>query len=109
MRHVIVNRVTALVAALFLVAAALFVRIVTPTGDRDAAPTIEAPIGGSALFDAHCASCHAAEDLRTTFEGLPEARRIELERFLADHGEAGPDDDRAIIDYLSRQGARSRD
>ena len=109
MRHVIVTRVTALLAALFLVAASLFVRIVTDTAEGGPPPIADASLDGAALFEAKCASCHAADDLRASVEDLSDARRLELERFLADHGDTSAEDDRLILEYLSGKFPRSRD
>lgn len=109
MRQVIITRVAVAVVGLFLLAAAHFVRMVTPARSDGSAAAVEAPPGGAALFVAHCASCHAADDLRTAFEDSSAARRLELERFLADHGDTGPDDDRLILDYLSGKFPRARE
>lgn len=109
MRHLIVSRVTVLLASFFLVAALLFVRLVTPELERNSAPGMEAAIDGSALFDTHCSSCHASDAFQTEFRELSDVRRRQLEQFLADHGDAAPEEDRAILAYLSRKFPRPRD
>lgn len=101
MRHVIVSRVSVLLTLLLLAAAVLFVQLVTPARDSRRAQAAATPPSGSRLFEAHCASCHTLDDLRAPFADGSAARRLELERFLADHGDASRDDDRAIVEYVS--------
>ena len=110
MRHPIVSRVAAAFVALFLVCAGLFAwqkagaRTGRPgksvTAVAPAAPT--APASGAALFDRSCASCHAADAIaRTLRTGADRAGRLrDLDGFLQHHGEAAPDEDRLILDYL---------
>jgi mono/diheme cytochrome c family protein len=57
---------------------------------------------GAALFQTYCASCHTAENLRSTITGPP-GRLEGVERFLVEHGDAPDDDDRLILDYLSEK------
>lgn len=97
MRHVIVRRAAILLTALFLAAAASFVWL-TGRGAIPEAPASQPPLvpAGAALFERHCASCHAADAVRAA---------PDLEMFLKTHGESTDDEDRQIADYLAR-GAR---
>jgi len=70
-------------------------------------PAVEPPppsptiVSGAALFERHCGSCHAVEDLRTTATAKSGGTsRAELESFLEGHGDATADEDRQILDYL---------
>ena len=94
MRHVIVRRAAILLTALFLAAAAAFVWL-TGRGAIAEAPAAQPPpaAAGAALFERHCASCHAAGDLRAA---------PDLETFLKTHGESTDDEDRLIAEYLRR-------
>ena len=77
-----------------------------PTAEEAAAPPTApaAPMPAVELFDRHCGACHTADDLTRGLRaaGDPAVRRRELDRFLASHGSASADDDRAILDYLFR-------
>jgi len=101
MRHVTVRRAALLLGSVFLVCAGLFASLVSR--EPAAAPaSLPAPgPAGAALFQTYCAACHTVESLRPFVTG-PDVRRDELEAFLADHGDASGEDDRLILDYLSR-------
>lgn len=108
MRHVIVTRVTVLLVGLFLGAAGMFTWVTRsePAGLRSvSSPALQ----GEALFDRHCSTCHAADDLRPGLSRLTDARTREIELFLADHGDASTGEDRMILDYLAAESPRSRD
>jgi mono/diheme cytochrome c family protein len=97
MRHLAVRRVAALLGLLFLLWAGVFAWMAR----RTPAPAPAAPSSsdGAALFEAHCTPCHAADDLRPALAGNGTARAA-MEAFLADHGDAPPEEDRLISDYL---------
>jgi mono/diheme cytochrome c family protein len=108
MRHVIVRRTAFLFGAALLACSAVFAWLVTPRQQ----PALSAPppvtaLGGAALFQSHCASCHSVEDLQSGVTDS-EARRRELEQFLRDHGDASVMEDRLILDYLAADGPSGR-
>lgn len=127
MRHLIVTRVTFALVALFLLCAGLFAWLragatgtaspaagvpeagVSEAGVSEAGvPEGGVPEGGAVLFERHCASCHTADALRPRLGAGPDraTRLREVEIFLQDHGEAAPDADRSILDYLAGTGQR---
>ena len=108
MRHLVVTRVVAGLAALLVAACLLFARIVTPR----AAPAGAAPAGparavdGAALFASRCASCHAVADLAVApAVSGPDDRA--LTGFLAGHGHSAPAENPVIAAWL-RAGAGRR-
>ena len=101
MQHTIVRRRALLLAALFVLWAAVFAWVVGRDSTRVAAPpasTSPAAVrsDGETLFTQHCSSCHARDDLIVAPE-----RRSELEILLEAHGDASTLEDRAILDYLA--------
>lgn len=104
MRHVAVRRVAALLGAGFLLWAVVFAWIVRPVPAAGPQPLSPQVAGGAALFERHCASCHTVEAMRAAVAaGAAGSRRAELERFLERHGDATPDEDRQILEYLGEQ------
>jgi mono/diheme cytochrome c family protein len=102
MRHIAVRRVALLLGVLFACWAMLFAWLAQP-GSTAEPPAAAAggSTAGQALFERHCASCHAVQDLRATAGSERDSpRRAELEQFLADHGDASATEDDAILDYL---------
>jgi mono/diheme cytochrome c family protein len=110
MRHVAVRRVAALLGLLFLLWAGVFAwmarRTPAPTPAAGPSPPVTEPApaapsssDGAALFEAHCTPCHAADDLRPALAGNDTARAA-MDAFLADHGDATPEEDRLIVEYL---------
>jgi mono/diheme cytochrome c family protein len=95
--------------ALFLGAAVAFAWFAhrdpaPPRGD----PSQLAAGAGAALFEQHCASCHAPDDLREALGDGDTARRRELELFLKDHGESADDQDHVILEFLAAESKRKR-
>ena len=112
MRHIAVRRVAAQLGLLFLLWAGVFAWMArrspapTPAAGPSSPVTAPAPApaarsssDGAALFEAHCTPCHAADDLRPALAGNGTARAA-MEAFLADHGDATPEEDRPIVEYL---------
>jgi len=116
MRHIIVTRVSVGLTVLFVCAAGAFTlvvrsrhpdRVTSPasapgSGDAaraaraDAAPPETSP-SGDAVFAARCGGCHAAADLL----GQVREDRAGVTHFLRTHGEAAPEENRLILDYLA--------
>lgn len=93
--------------ALFALAGAVAWSAKVRTGASPSASTSDAPessreLDGRAMYVLHCERCHAVEELAETCQG-PDAgvRVLELIDFLAEHGDAGSAEDRAIARYLA--------
>ena len=110
MRHLVVRRLTVLLAALVSASALAFAWLVRDppaalVRDEAAAPVAaptaaSTPSPGAALYQRYCANCHAAEDLRQQLrEGR--ATRAAWEALLRDHGRSTADEDRLILDFLA--------
>jgi hypothetical protein len=72
-----------------------------PSGAIIATPT---DVSARTLFDRHCGTCHAADDLRPTGDISPEEWQRERLTFLESHGEASAEDDARILTYLAGAG-----
>ena len=84
-----------LLGAAFVVWAGVFAWIVG-RGPADEPPAATpASVTGAVLFERHCGSCHAVEDLRAA------AADAETLTFLESHGEASGEEDRLILDYMT--------
>ena len=99
MRPAVVQRVALSACAIFVGASALFAwRAGTPRARR------AAPVEGTtaATFERHCGSCHDAAALARPLHAAADraAAGTALLAFLAEHGEAGTEVDRAIVDFL---------
>jgi mono/diheme cytochrome c family protein len=124
MRHLVVRRVTAWLAAGMLAWAGLFawaVHEAEPPADATGAPrppasAADRPDGpaeasgptppvdlpsGEALHERHCASCHTAADLGARLRSGGETTRRRFEELLGQHGAATAEEDRRILDYLA--------
>lgn len=107
MRHTAVERLSLSVLGLVALSVVGFVFAVragqppTPTSPAPAAPAPDA-------FAKHCESCHERAELKEQVlrDPSPE-RRLELEKFLEDHGDATAEEDREILDGLSHQSPSS--
>lgn len=57
---------------------------------------------GAALFQKYCAKCHSSAKLAESITQAPDrtARHAEITRFLQSHGDASPEEDRQIVNYL---------
>ncbi len=112
MRHAIVERLSLLALALVAISVVGFVLTVRSGRGRSPAPSIPAPSAPAAsapgAFARHCESCHERAELKEQLLGdrSPE-RRLELEKFLEDHGDATAEEDREILDELSDQSSSS--
>lgn len=105
MRYVAVKRVAILLAAIFLLWAGVFAWVVRrKPGSEPAATAAPTLATGAALFERHCASCHAPEDLRPALRDGGETARRELELFLENHGDSSGDEDRRLVEYLTGAG-----
>jgi mono/diheme cytochrome c family protein len=108
MRSRAVRTFTLLLAALFLAVAALFGWIANrPRAERQ--PPVTGPgaapaetARGAELFETFCSSCHTPDALRSIARGRTDLARtrVEMERFLATHGGAAVEQNRAIVAYL---------
>lgn len=59
-------------------------------------------LDGRALYEQHCASCHALDEFAKTYQGPGSGVAVlELLEFLVDHGGATTDEDRAIARFLA--------
>jgi mono/diheme cytochrome c family protein len=97
-------RNTAVGFALALVAVALW--SASQRGGREAAPpVVGGDFDGRALFERHCAKCHAADEFASELRG-PEsgAAVLQMLEFLTDHGAASELEDRAIVGFMSSVG-----
>lgn len=105
MRHVVVRRTALTLAAALAACAVVFVRLVAPR--MPALPAHPQSTEGSALFQAHCASCHELSALR---ERVAVARtgRAALEALLTHHGDASVDEARLILDVVLERTAAPR-
>jgi hypothetical protein len=58
---------------------------------------------GAQLFEIHCATCHTSDDIRRVIRQAsdPVVKVRELEGFLAQHGDASAEADRAILAFLT--------
>jgi mono/diheme cytochrome c family protein len=102
MRHVIVRRFALLLALLFFGAAGVFTWMVGPApATMSMGPT---PQPAAAAFEQRCGGCHTFTELAATLRNADAVKRMEIERFLAEHGDAPPQDDRLILDYLAATG-----
>jgi len=118
MRHVLVHRTVLALAALLVAASALFAwaagrpRAAGPSGQGMGAAGAgagAAPLAdGAALFEQHCAACHAARELADPLRQAPDAAAASeaLAAFLRRHGEASDAEDRAIVEFLAAGGGR---
>jgi hypothetical protein len=100
MRHVIVRRFAMVLALFFLGAAGAFTWVVgreRPAPYQAAKP---APPAAASVFDERCGSCHTLAELSATLRAVGSVRQLEIERFLGQHAEASPEDDRVSLDYL---------
>jgi cytochrome c5 len=110
MRHLVVRRLTMLLAGLVLVSALAFAWLVrdepAATVPAAAAPAAAAPPAppGAALFDRYCTPCHAAEDLRRPLREGGAATRTAWQALLADHGRSSSEEDLLILDFLAGGG-----
>jgi mono/diheme cytochrome c family protein len=106
-------RLAALLGGLLLVVAAVFARVVQPGARPVPAESPSAPASQPAttgapatadLFEDACGACHTAASLSERLRSAPDpgAVRARFETFLRDHGETSDDDDRRILDWLSR-------
>jgi mono/diheme cytochrome c family protein len=99
MRHVVVRRLTVVVAIAFLLSAVAFAWLVRD--EPAAASTAQQPLEASAiLFGRYCAACHAADDLRLQLRTGDSDTLGPVETFLRGHGDATDAEDRLIVDYL---------
>jgi len=106
MHHVIVTRVSISLTVLLsgLVLGFAFV-VNTPSGPVSSGDTAEhAPPGhdGASLYEQHCATCHAAGELRAPLHEAPDPEALKQEWLvlLDSHGRASSDEDRRILEYL---------
>ena len=98
MRHTAVERLSLVALALVAISVVGFVLKVRSS----VAPAPSVPV--SDAFATHCESCHERAELKEQVlrDPSPE-RRLELEQFLEDHGDATAEEDREILDELSDQ------
>lgn len=104
MRYVVVKRVTVLLGLLFVLAAGVFAWLVRDEPPSQPAPRAAAPPdapAGAALFERHCAQCHDASDLGEQLRAGGEPTRAKWGAFLEEHGDAGTEADRLILEYLA--------
>lgn len=101
MHHVIVTRVSLTLCLLFGASILGFAWLAGRGAPVAAPPPADA--AARQLFETHCGRCHDAAELAAGLRGDldTEARIRELEAFLADHGRADAQTDRAILDYLA--------
>ena len=112
MRHIIVDRIVGLLAALWVAVVVVFAWAVTRPAPMPAAaiaPQAQEPAAdGAALFDRHCARCHtvaeAAERLRDAPDRGAEAQA--LTEFLGRHHGATPEGNAQIVRHLEQSLAR---
>lgn len=101
MRHTVVERLSLSALALAALSVIGFVLVVRP----GVAPAPSPPVPD--VFATHCESCHERVELSEQILGdetsLSPERRLELEKFLADHGDASAEEDRRILDELTTQ------
>ena len=118
MRHLVVRRTALLLGVMLFASAGLFALLVSrepavapalpspaaaSTAASPAPPSPTTAPTGAELYEAHCASCHAAASLRQRMPDSEERRR-DLDAFLEDHGRATAAEDRLIVEYLSGKG-----
>jgi hypothetical protein len=98
MRHTAVERLS--LSALALVALSVVGFVLVVRAGQTAAPSVPAPDA----FARQCESCHERAELKEQLlrDRSPQ-RRLELEKFLEDHGDATAEEDREILDELSGQ------
>jgi mono/diheme cytochrome c family protein len=101
MRPSLVRQLARTLAAAFVLASLLFAWL-TSRGTLDVAPSGRGADAGREAFARHCAMCHEVEDLLTPIRASVDSRAAldDLEVFLSGHGEAPPQDDREIRNYL---------
>lgn len=101
MHHVIVTRVSLSLCVLLGACVLGFAALVNdpaPAGE----PNSQAEPDGAALYATYCGRCHDAGEMAADLDSAADrdARMAELEAFLESHGRAGPEQDRAILQYL---------
>lgn len=101
-RHV--RSATIGITAILLSATAAFGWLARSTMPPPAAPLT--PPAGAAQFEQYCGGCHSAEALAGRIRQAADRDALlrEFERFLASHGDAPPDADRTIVEYLRSLG-----
>ena len=99
MRSAVVQRVALSACAIFVGASVLFAWRAGIPRARRAAVVEDA---AAATFERHCAGCHDAAALARPLHAAADraAAGAALLAFLAEHGEAGTEEDRAIVDFL---------
>jgi mono/diheme cytochrome c family protein len=102
MRHVAVTRSVVVLGLVLAGACLLFARLVSrPAG------TAVPRSAGEALFEQRCAGCHVPADVDASLRPPAEraaasaAASAELRRFLRGHGHSSPDEDEALVEFLS--------
>ncbi len=100
MRHVIVRRFAMVLALFFLGAAGAFTWVVGRERTAPHPAAEPASPAAASVFDERCGSCHTLAELSATLRAGGSVRRLEVERFLDQHAEASPEEDRLILDYL---------
>jgi len=98
MRHVVVTRSVVVLGLVLAGACLLFARLVSRPAEM-AVPRS----AGEALFERRCAGCHAPADVDASLRPPAEraAASAELHRFLRGHGHCSPDEDEALVEFLS--------
>ena len=100
MRHVIVQRFAVLLALLFVGAAAVFTWMVGPEPSARSSGPEPPPRAAAIAFEERCGTCHAPVDLSAVLREGGAPKRLDIERFLEQHGDAPPEEDQLILDYL---------
>lgn len=93
-----VTRTVGTLAAIFGMAAALFVVAVR---EREARPSASAP--PSEVYARCCSSCHEESELRGALESAPDRAALALEWLeqLAQHGSSSGPEDLALVKWLA--------
>lgn len=102
MHHVIVTRVS-VCFCLLLAGCVLGFAFLVDRPSLAGISSAPAERHGAKLFDQYCGACHEAGELTAELRAAPddEALAAEWMAFLERHGRAGPDEDRAIVEFLA--------